>query len=109
MTTDGSRGTWRSGPIFDFAVLEVRCNMPQEVDVDDIQTMSEPDMVEEIIRLRMMVEQLKVSQLTQLVGPIRRPHRCPICLGSGQAPTNLGCTAAWSPCHPCGGSGVLWG
>lgn len=39
----------------------------------------------------------------------RKPHRCPICLGSGRTATHAGCASAWEICQSCGGSGILWG
>lgn len=37
---------------------------------------------------------------------MNQPHRCPICQGNGELPTNT--TVAHKPCHACNGRGIVW-
>lgn len=51
--------------------------------------------------------------------PSRRPHRCPVCEGTGlvsKPPHIAGDQQTWTdsqprpyPCQACGGSGIVWG
>lgn len=34
------------------------------------------------------------------------PHRCPLCQGSGELPTNT--TNPYVVCHACNGKGIVW-
>ncbi len=42
----------------------------------------------------------RITQDDMLAG--RKPHKCPVCLGSGD-------TEDYSHCFPCDGNGIVWG
>ena len=49
------------------------------------------------------------QQLTETHNNNRKPHKCPVCDGSGENDICSGSLTQIETCHGCSGTGIVWG